>query len=125
MILGIGNDLADVRRFEASIAKLGDRLARRVLTESEWQQYRSSLRPAVFLTKRFAVKEAVAKALGTGFRQGVSWQDISIHHSDLGQPTVTLSGAAQRRFESLGGRALHVTLSDEGHLVSAFAVVSD
>jgi holo-[acyl-carrier protein] synthase len=55
----------------------------------------------------------------------VSWQDISIHHSDLGQPTVTLSGAAQRRFESLGGRALHVTLSDEGHLVSAFAVVSD
>lgn len=123
MILGIGNDLADSRRFEQSLQRIGDRLAQRILSEHEYAGFCVAGQPAVFLAKRFAVKEAVAKALGTGFRQGVSWRDISLHHTDLGQPEVRLSGAAQRRFELLRGSAVHVSLSDEGHLISAFAVI--
>lgn len=123
MILGIGNDLADSRRFEQSLQRIGDRLAKRILSDHEYEGFCSAGQPAVFLAKRFAVKEAVAKALGTGFRQGVSWRDISLHHTELGQPDVRLSGAAQRRFELLRGSAVHVSLSDEGHLISAFAVI--
>lgn len=123
MILGIGNDLADSRRFEQSLQRIGDRLAQRILSDHEYAGFCAAGQPAVFLAKRFAVKEAVAKALGTGFRQGVSWRDISLHHTELGQPDVRLSGAAQRRFELLRGSAVHVSLSDEGHLISAFAVI--
>lgn len=123
MILGIGNDLADSRRFEKSLQKIGDRLAQRILTDHEYAGFCSAGQPAVFLAKRFAIKEAVAKALGTGFRQGVSWRDISLHHTELGQPEIRLSGAAQRRLELLRGTTVHVSLSDEGHLVCAFAVI--
>ena len=123
MILGLGNDLADTRRFEKSLQKIGDRLAQRILSDHEFAGFSTAGQPAVFLAKRFAVKEAVAKALGTGFRQGVSWRDISLHHTELGQPEVRLSGAAQRRLELLHGSTVHVSLSDEAHLVCAFAVI--
>ncbi len=123
MILGIGNDLADVRRFEAALKRSGERLAQRILAAEELNGFQASHRPSVYLAKRFAVKEAVAKALGTGFREGVSWREIILRNTELGQPFVVLEGHAHQRMASLGGRALHVSLSDEQHLISAFAVL--
>ena len=124
-VLGVGTDLVDVLRIEQSISKQGARFAQRILSENECSEYEHAKRKDVFLAKRFAIKEAVAKALGTGFSEGVSWRDIELSHDTLGRPLAHLCGGALSRFEVLGAESLHVSLSDEGHLVSAFAVLSD
>jgi len=124
MIRGIGTDMVLVSRIEAVLGRQGDRFARRILTEPEWQRYLAHGQPARFLAKRFAAKEAILKALGTGLGQGMSWHCIQIDRTPLGAPTVVLSGAALGRLQAGGGGEMLLSLSDEREQALAFAVWS-
>tara|TARA_R110001583_G_scaffold58923_12_gene175349 strand:+ start:2107 stop:2484 length:378 start_codon:yes stop_codon:yes gene_type:complete len=123
MILGIGTDIVHVSRIKASYDRLGRRFAARILTPEELEQWANQSRPEVFLAKRFAVKEAASKALGTGIGQGVSWQHISMSHDRLGAPLLLLTGQAALRAQQLGMNHSHLSLSDEVDMVVAFVVI--
>jgi len=124
MIKGIGTDLIKIERLAKSLDRHGERFAKRILTEQEFNSFQLSSRKANFLSKRFAVKEAVSKALGTGIALGVSWQDIELSHLESGQPIVNLYAGAKRQADKLNVVNVHISLSDEAGLVSAFAVLS-
>jgi len=123
LIAGIGTDLATVSRVARAHARFGERFARRFLHASEMADYRAHADPARFLAKRFAVKEAAVKALGTGERTGVLLRDFHVSHDALGRPLLGVSGEAATRCREIGIDAMHVSLSDEGDLVSAFVVL--
>ncbi|WP_120495445.1 holo-ACP synthase [Kiloniella sp. EL199] len=129
MILGIGNDLVDIRRIEKSLTKYGDRFTDRVFTEEEKKRATSRPDPVATYAKRFAVKEACAKALGTGlWRQGVLFTDIGVTNSSNGQPVLKLTGAAREHLNNIipqGMTAqLHVTISDDYPHAQAFVIIS-
>lgn len=123
MILGIGSDLVEVARMEAALARRGRGLAERLLAPEELREWEAAAAPARLLAKRFAAKEAVLKALGTGLRDGTNWADVRVAHDARGKPEVCLDGAAARRFGQLGGRTCWLTLSDERAYVVAFAII--
>ena len=127
MIIGIGSDLTDIRRIEASLQRFGDRFTTRVFTEIE--RRRSERKPdrAASYAKRFAAKEACAKALGTGIRHGVFWRDMGVVNLPSGQPTMRLTGGAAARLAAItpnGSEAfIHVTITDEQPLAHAFVII--
>ena len=123
-MISVGTDILKVERIEAVVARLGDKFVRRILTEIECQEYNDSGIPIAFLAKRFAAKEAVAKALGTGIGRGVCWQDIQIEHNDNGAPLVVLSAGADRVAKERGGSRVELSISDEAEYVVAFAVLA-
>jgi len=123
-VVGVGTDLVSVARIRTVLDRRGERFARRILTENEWERFEQHLRPAVYLSKCFAVKEAVSKALGTGISQGVSWQDIALESLPGGQPQANVIGAARKRMLTLGAESVHISLTDENDMVCAFAVLS-
>ena len=123
MIAGIGTDLVTVSRVARVYARFGERFARRVLHARELPDCRVSPDPARFLAKRFAVKEAAVKALGTGERTGVLLRDFHLEHDALGKPLLGVDGEAAARCRADGITDRHVSLSDEGDLVSAFVVL--
>lgn len=123
MIAGIGVDLATISRIDKAYSRFGDRFARRILNEQEWTSYKNHKSPVRFLTKRFAVKEASVKALGTGERGGVLLKDFYLTHDDLGKPLLHVSGKAQERCSLYGINHFWVTLTDEGDTVAAFVVL--
>ncbi|PLW83162.1 holo-ACP synthase [Kineobactrum sediminis] len=122
-MIALGTDILEVARIEAVLERLGDRFVRRILTLAERGEYQASGQPWRLLAKRFAAKEAVAKALGTGIGNGVSWQDIEIRHDAMGGPLVHLSGGALRIAQSRGGSAVLLSLADEQAYVVAFAAL--
>ncbi len=128
MILGIGVDLIDIRRIERTLARFGERFTRRCFTAVERARAERKATPAAVYAKRFAAKEACAKALGTGFNQGVFMRDIGLVNLASGQPTLALTGGAARRLAALTppGHAadLHVTLTDEPPLAQAFVFIT-
>ena len=124
MIIGIGTDLIKLSRIEDSLARFGDKFARRILAPIEFEAYQDHKNPHLLLAKRFAVKEAAGKALGTGIGQGVSWHDIFIQHTDIGAPILHLSGKAAEHAANLGVTTQHVSISDEVGLAMAFVVLS-
>ena len=127
MILGLGSDLSDIRRIEASLERFGDRFTNRCFTEIE--RARSERKPdrAASYAKRFAAKEACAKALGTGMRRGVFWRDMGVVNMRSGQPTMDLTGGAAARLAEItppGHRAvIHLTLTDDHPYAQAFVIV--
>ncbi len=127
MIIGIGSDIVDIRRIARMLERHGERFLHRVYAQAERETAAGYVDPAPYLARRFAAKEAVAKALGTGFRQGVGWTDIAIESDDLGAPTVRLSGRAAERLQAItpaGHEALlHLSISDEPPYALAFAVI--
>ncbi len=123
MIYGIGTDIVQVSRVESSLARFGERFARRVLAPSEWERYAQSARPAHFLAKRFAAKEAAAKAFGTGFRDGLRLRDIVVTNDALGRPGLAFSGRAQALFEEQGLSEGLVSISDEREYAVAFVTL--
>lgn len=123
-MIAVGTDIVKIERIEETADRLGDRFVQRILTPAEFEEFLASNRPHNLLAKRFAAKEAVAKALGTGIGRGVSWQDILIGHDANGAPTVTLSGGALRRAGELGGNRVALSLADETDCVVAFAVLA-
>ena len=122
MIAGIGVDLVKVSRVQAGLDRFGGRFPRRILTAEEMVEYPVARWPACFIAKRFAAKEALVKALGTGFRFGVGLRDIGVRHDALGQPYLVYSAAAQRLLDTRGVVESHLSLSDEADL--ALAVVT-
>jgi len=127
VILGIGSDLSDIRRIEQSLARFGERFTHRVFTETE--RARSERKPdrASSYAKRFAAKEACAKALGTGIRRGVFWRDMGVVNMRSGQPTMALSGGAAERLAALvpdGMRpVIHLSLTDDHPYAQAFVII--
>jgi len=123
-MIGVGVDLVHISRIESVLGSQGARFAKRILSAAEYLQFdqiAESKRQALFMAKRFAIKEAVSKALGTGMSHGVSWQDIELHHDPLGKPEVSLKGGALARFNALKASKVLVSLSDETDLVTAYA----
>lgn len=123
-VLGVGVDLIKESRVKQTLEKFGDRFVRRILTEPEWQVFQNKQAPVNYLAKAFAAKEALVKALGTGFQSGVSFQDFSILRDEKGSPQVSVTGVAATRMSEAGGKQLLVSLSDEGDLVFAFALMT-
>ena len=128
MILGVGSDLIDIRRIEAAIARFGDRFIDRIFTESERRRCERRANPGPSYARRFAAKEAAAKALGTGFRSGVFWRDLGVVNMPSGQPGMRLTGGALRRLEAITPRGmtarLDVTLTDEPPLAQAVVIIT-
>lgn len=124
VIRGIGTDLLDQRRIAIILEKQGQRFARRILTPQELLLWGEKANNVNFVAKRFAAKEAISKALGTGIAQGIGFQQMNIYADDLGKPVVELSGEALSRVKALGGQQVLISLSDEGEMILAFAVLS-
>jgi holo-[acyl-carrier protein] synthase len=128
MIIGIGTDLVDIRRIERTIQRHGDRFLARIFTEAE--RARAGRRVDVVETyaKRFAAKEACAKALGTGFRRGVFFRDIGVVNLPSGKPTLQLAGGARARLQAItpkGYRAeIDIALTDEWPIAQAMVIIS-
>lgn len=123
MIHGIGTDIVEVARIEASIAQFGDDFAKRILAESEIESYQNSQIKARFLAKRFAAKEAFSKALGTGLRAPCTFQNIAVGHDDLGKPILILAAELQVFMQSKNITQTHISISDEKNLAAAFVVL--
>ena len=127
MILGLGSDLSDIRRVEASLERFGERFTNRCFTEIE--RARSERKPdrAASYAKRFAAKEACAKALGTGMRRGVFWRDMGVVNMRSGQPTMALTGGAAARLAEIipaGMKpVIHLTLTDDHPYAQAFVII--
>ncbi|MGV9007657.1 MAG: holo-ACP synthase [Brevundimonas sp.] len=127
MILGVGADLCDIRRIQTSLDRFGDRFKRRCFTELERTRSDRKPDPAWSYAKRFAAKEACAKALGTGMRRDVYWRDMGVVNRATGQPTLALTGHAARHLAALTPigheTRIHLTLSDEHPYALAFVVI--
>ena len=123
MIAGIGVDLATISRISSVHKRFGIRFARRFLHEKELPAYTAHPNQDRFLAKRFAVKEAAVKALGTGERTGVLLKDFYIEHDKLGKPLLHVSGKAETLCKASGIDSFWVSLSDEGDTVAAFVVL--
>ena len=123
MIFGIGTDIVEVARIEASIQQFGDDFAKRILAESELASYLESHIKARFLAKRFAAKEAFSKAFGTGLRAPATFQNIAVSHDDLGKPLLVLATELQALLQSKNITQMHISISDEKSLAAAFVVL--
>ncbi len=128
MILGIGNDIIDIRRIEQTLDRFGDRFIERVFTEIERTKSDRRRMRAASYAKRFAAKEACSKALGTGFRKGVFWRDLGVVNEPSGRPTMHLTGGALMHLERLtpdGHRAVvHLTITDDHPYAQAIVIIS-
>ncbi|KEY57063.1 holo-ACP synthase [Serratia sp. DD3] len=122
-ILGLGIDIVEIVRIEAVVERSGDRLARRILSPAEWQLYQQHQQPVRFLAKRFAVKEAAAKAFGTGIRHGLAFEQFEVFNDPLGKPSIRLHGRATELAQQMGVKSIHVSLADEHHYACATVIV--
>ena len=128
MILGLGNDLIDIRRIEKTLERYGERFTARVFTEIERRKSDGRRLRAASYAKRFAAKEACAKALGTGIRHGVYWRDMGVVNLPSGRPTMRLTGGAAKVLQDLtpdGYEArIDLTITDDFPLASAIVIIS-
>lgn len=128
MIIGIGNDIIDIRRVEKTIARYGDRFLNRVFTDIERRKSDARAARAASYAKRFAAKEACSKALGTGFRNGVFWRDMGVVNLASGRPTLELTGGAARVLASIipAGHSpkIDLTITDDFPLAQAIVIIS-
>ena len=128
MILGLGSDLIDIRRIEKTLEKHGERFIARIFTDIERAKSEARAQRAASYAKRFAAKEACAKALGTGLHRGVFWRDMGVVNLPGGKPTMALTGGALKRLEKLtpaGYRAqIDLTITDDFPLAQAIVIIS-
>ena len=125
MVIGIGTDIVEIARIADILDRQGDAFVQRILTHSEQKQYQASKQKAAFLAKRFAAKEAVAKALGTGIGSGVSFQDMTISNDEKGAPSVSLSAGAAQVAAEKSARKVLLSIADEQKYAIAYAMLSD
>jgi holo-[acyl-carrier protein] synthase len=121
-VVGTGIDLVGIERFQRVLDRHGDRFLERVFTPDERDECTKRADPGRHLAARFAAKEAVFKALGTGWGRGVRWRDVQVTADAYGRPTCTLQGAAQAHLHELGGQAVLVSIAHEGDVAMAQAV---
>jgi holo-[acyl-carrier protein] synthase len=128
MILGLGNDIIDIRRVERTIERYGDRFLSRVFTDIERSKSDGRAMRAASYAKRFAAKEACAKALGTGFRHGVFWRDMGVVNLPSGRPTLELTGGAARALADLTPEGhevrIDLTITDDFPMAQAIVIIS-
>jgi holo-[acyl-carrier protein] synthase len=128
MILGLGNDIIDIRRIEKTIERYGDRFLDRVFTDIERRKSDARAARAASYAKRFAAKEACAKALGTGFRQGVFWRDMGVVNLASGRPTLALTGGAALALARLTPHGhevrIDLTITDDFPMAQAIVIIS-
>ena len=127
MIIGLGSDLIDIRRIENTLEKHGERFTNRVFTPVEQKKSDKRRMRAASYAKRFAAKEAMSKALGTGMSQGVYWRDMGVANLPSGKPTMVLTNGALARLQKLmpAGHEphIHVTITDDFPLAQAFVII--
>jgi holo-[acyl-carrier protein] synthase len=123
MILGTGIDIIEVARIASSFGKFGERFVNRILLPDEIAYCLSHKNPAPFLAVRFAAKEAVSKAFGTGIGAQLGWQDIEIRRKESGEPFVVLHGKGGELFAARGAKKIHVSLSHTEHYAAATAIL--
>jgi holo-[acyl-carrier protein] synthase len=127
LIIGIGSDLTDIRRIADTLERFGDRFALRIFTDTERLRSERKVDRASSYAKRWAAKEACAKALGTGLKRGVFWRDMGVINARSGQPTMVLTGGAAERLHAItpAGRrpVIHLSLTDDFPYAQAFVVI--
>ena len=125
MIVGIGIDIIDIRRIEKTIIKYGDRFINKCFLQTEIQRSENRRNTIQSFAKRYAAKEACAKALGTGLARGVYWKDIEVRNNELGKPIILLKGNALKRFNYLSNKkcSIVVSLSDEKDYAIANVII--
>ena len=123
MIFGVGTDIVEMARMQATWERFGETFAKRILMAEEMALFQKTKHPARFLAMRFAGKEAAVKAMGTGFAHGVWLRDVGITSNDWGRPLIISSERGQKVCDELGIGKGHVSLTDDAGLVMAFAVV--
>ena len=128
MIIGLGSDLIDIRRIEKTLARHGERFLSRLYTETERRKSEDRMQRAASYAKRFAAKEACAKALGTGLRKGVFWRDMGVVNLPGGKPSLKLTGGALKRLQEItppGHEAqIDLTITDDFPLAQAIVIIS-
>ena len=128
MIIGLGNDIIDIRRIERTLERFGARFIERIFTDVEQRKSERRANRAASYAKRFAAKEACSKALGTGFRTGVYWRDIGVVNMPSGKPTMRLTGGAARRLDELIPKGMtaqiDLTITDDHPTAQAIVLIS-
>ena len=128
MIIGLGSDLIDIRRIEQTLERFGPRFINRVFTDLEQKKSERRAARAATYAKRFAAKEACAKALGTGFKNGVFWRDMGVVNLPSGQPTLKLTGGAAKRLAKITPKGMtaqiSLTLTDDYPMAQAIVIIS-
>ena len=127
MIIGIGNDVIDIRRIEETLEKYGERFIARIFTDVEVRKSEKRAQRAASYAKRFAAKEACSKALGTGFRASVFWKDMGVVNEPSGKPTMVLTGGAKEQLDKLTPAGhqvkIHLTITDDFPYAHAFVMI--
>ncbi len=123
MTIAIGTDIVEIQRIAEAIERQGEKFVKRILTESEIADFKSRGETAAFLAKRFAAKEAISKALGTGIGRGISFQHMIISNNSWGAPEVALQANAAERLNSLNGSRVLLSLADEKNYALAYATI--
>ena len=123
MIYGIGTDIIEIPRIAAALDRFGERFARRILCEPELRRFSAHRKPAAYLAKRFAAKEAFTKALGTGIHAPANWHGVWVTNLKSGKPTLEFSPALRALMDTRGVSDAHVSLSDERELASATVIL--
>ena len=128
MMIGMGSDLIDIRRIEKTLERFGERFTNRIYTELERTKSDKRMNRAASYAKRYAAKEAMSKALGTGFRKGVFWRDMGVINLPSGKPTMALTGGAAKRLKEItpeGMKAqIELTITDEPPMAQAIVIVT-
>jgi len=123
MIYGVGTDIVRVSRMQENIEQYGEKFSNRILTANELDDFKDTVRPAHFLAKRFAAKEATAKAMGIGFSRGMSLRDIGVNHDENGKPVLEYFSRAAELLQELGIGASYISIADEDDHAVAFVTL--
>ena len=123
MIAGVGTDLCDVSRIQRALDRYGERFAQKILVAAEMERFRSHRRPAAYLAKRFAAKEAFSKALGTGIRHPVNWHNVSVENERSGKPVLRFSDTLAELLRGRGIVAVHISITDEIGMACAHVIL--
>jgi holo-[acyl-carrier protein] synthase len=123
VIAGIGTDLCDIERIQRALDRYGERFAKKILVDSELERFRRHRKPAAYLAKRFAAKEAFSKAMGTGIRSPVSWKNIRVENERSGKPVLRFATALEELLHARGIVAVHISLTDEIGMASAYVIL--
>ena len=128
MVIGLGSDIIDIRRIERTLERFGERFLDRIFTEAERRKSEGRAGRVASYAKRFAAKEACAKALGTGFRRGIYWRDLGVVNAPSGKPAMALTGGALERLNDItpeGARAhIELTLTDDHPIAQAIVLIT-
>jgi len=123
VIAGVGTDIVRVARMQRNLDRFGERFAERLLTDKELAEFRWTIQRANFIAKRFAAKEAAAKALGTGFSDGIRLREIGVGHDERGKPLLEFSGRTLASLRGRGITAAHLSITDETDYALAFVIL--